>query len=287
MARNSSTVSATDSAGNTRSITASYTVTAADATPPVITPTIDGTLGSNGWYTSNVSLSWTVTDPESAVGSPKRFGPASVTVDTAGMTFTCSATSGGGSSSKSVTIKRDAHPSDRRDHIADGRRDVCAQSAGPGGLHLEQRALRRVASCSGPVANGAAINTSSTGTKWFAVNAVDQAGDATVASLSYAVSGSTPSATAGTRLLAWNDLGMHCADSDFSVFTLLPPFNNLNAQLVVGGKLVEPQTGYTLTYESAPDPATGSINTSSSGKTNFWTFVAPLFGPTTLPPDSA
>ena len=32
-------------------------------------------------------------------------------------------------------------------------------------------------------------------------------------------------------LLAWNDLGMHCMDGkDFSVFSILPPYNNLHAQ---------------------------------------------------------
>ena len=84
----------------------------------------------------------------------------------------------------------------------------------------------------------------------------------------------------GTQLFAWNDLGMHCADSDFSIFTLLPPFNNLNAQLVVNSKLVS--TGYTLTYEALAD-STGSINTSSQNKTNFWEFVQPLFGSSPLP----
>ena len=38
---------------------------AKDTTPPVITATLTGTLGANGWYASNVGLAWTVTDPES------------------------------------------------------------------------------------------------------------------------------------------------------------------------------------------------------------------------------
>jgi len=39
--------------------------------------------------------------------------------------------------------------------------------------------------------------------------------------------------TAPWRLLAWNDLGMHCTDgTDFSVFAILPPYNNVHAQLV-------------------------------------------------------
>ena len=46
---------------------------------------------------------------------------------------------------------------------------------------------------------------------------------------------STPVSGGGSSyaLIAWNDLGMHCMDGkDFSVFTILPPYNNLHAQLV-------------------------------------------------------
>jgi hypothetical protein len=80
----------------------------ADSTPPVITPTVTGTLGNHGWYTSNVHVTWSVTDPESAITNQSGCGASDVTVDTAGVTFTCSATSSGGTDSNSVTIKRDA-----------------------------------------------------------------------------------------------------------------------------------------------------------------------------------
>jgi hypothetical protein len=86
--------------------------------------------------------------------------------------------------------------------------------------------------------------------------------------------------TAKYTLIAWNDLGMHCMDGiDYSVFSILPPYNNLNAQLVNAstGKVVT--SGVTLTYESMAD-ATGSINTSSAGKTNFWTWVETIYGAT-------
>lgn len=78
-----------------------------DNTPPSILPNIVGTLGNNDWYTSDVIVSWTVTDDESAVTS-QGCSDASVTQDTDGETRTCSATSAGGSASVSVTIKRDA-----------------------------------------------------------------------------------------------------------------------------------------------------------------------------------
>ena len=38
-----------------------------DPTPPVVTPVITGTLGLNGWYTSNVTVNWSVTNPESII----------------------------------------------------------------------------------------------------------------------------------------------------------------------------------------------------------------------------
>lgn len=79
------------------------------------------------------------------------------------------------------------------------------------------------------------------------------------------------------RVIAWNDLGMHCMDPDYSVFTILPPFNTINAQVIVDGELVEQVTSWAATYEATAD-ATGSINTTSIGKTNFWQYVQPLFG---------
>jgi hypothetical protein len=81
-----------------------------DTTPPVITPNVSGTLGDNGWYVSDVSVSWTVTDPESAITSKVGCNPTTINTDTSGTTLTCSATSAGGTSSQSVTIKRDATP---------------------------------------------------------------------------------------------------------------------------------------------------------------------------------
>lgn len=79
-----------------------------DNTPPVITPTVTGTLGNNGWYTSNVSVSWATSDPESSISNKTGCGNVTINSDTPGQTITCTATSAGGTSSNSVTIKRDA-----------------------------------------------------------------------------------------------------------------------------------------------------------------------------------
>lgn len=80
-----------------------------DNTPPVIIPAVSGTLGNNGWYTSNVTVSWSVNDPESGIISMNGCDTTTINYDTTGTTLTCSATNGAGlSSSESVTIKRDA-----------------------------------------------------------------------------------------------------------------------------------------------------------------------------------
>lgn len=87
-------------------------------------------------------------------------------------------------------------------------------------------------------------------------------------------------------LLAWNDLGMHCVDGkDYSVFSILPPYNNLKAQLILkdGTENKHVTSGVTLSYESAPSLA-GALNTTTVTKTNFWDYVVYLFG-TTLEDD--
>jgi hypothetical protein len=102
---------ATDAAGNgnTASTSNDNSVTfITDSTPPVITPAIAGTAGSNGWYVSNVNLTWSVVEAESSISSKSGCDTQNVASDTAGTTFSCSATSVGGTSNQAVTIKRDA-----------------------------------------------------------------------------------------------------------------------------------------------------------------------------------
>ena len=93
----------------------------------------------------------------------------------------------------------------------------------------------------------------------------------------------TASAAAQT-LIGWNNLGMHCMDDDYSVFSILPPYNTVNCQLIdAQGRLVTNPTGLVVTYEAVADPD-GSINTTSAGKTNFWDYSPVLFN-APLPPD--
>ncbi len=88
-----------------------------------------------------------------------------------------------------------------------------------------------------------------------------------------------PTGNGTFRLLAWNDLGMHCMDgSDYSVFSILPPYNNLIAQLVEKGDGTARRIsqGVTITYQAVPS-LKGKWNTSSANKTNFWNYAKLLF----------
>src|SRR6185436_9012950 len=78
-----------------------------DTSPPIIVPFMIGTLGNNGWWRSTVQLGWSVIDNESTVTSTNGCGNSTISQDTAGITFTCTATSVGGTFTRSETIKRD------------------------------------------------------------------------------------------------------------------------------------------------------------------------------------
>jgi GON domain len=79
-----------------------------DTTPPVITPTVTGTEGDDGFYTSDVNVSWSSDEPTI---ESEGCGTTTIDADTGGQTLTCAVASAGGVSEKSVTVKRDATPS--------------------------------------------------------------------------------------------------------------------------------------------------------------------------------
>jgi hypothetical protein len=79
-----------------------------DNTPPEITAVVEGTEGDNGWYVSDVTVTWTVEDPETGVVSSEGCDPVTLTEETTGTTLTCSATNGAGlTNEESITIKID------------------------------------------------------------------------------------------------------------------------------------------------------------------------------------
>lgn len=80
-----------------------------DDSPPVVTYSIDGIAGTNGWYRGSASgnfvvVHWSVTDPESPIiSSPGCEYAVQIPGPTAGATSTCAATSAGGTTS--ITTK--------------------------------------------------------------------------------------------------------------------------------------------------------------------------------------
>lgn len=240
-----------------------------DSTAPVITPTITGTLGNNSWYINTVSIDWAVTDNESAVSMKSGCDSSMITVDTAGTSFNCTATSLGGTSSYPLTIKRDsanpmlacaapdglwhandvsigctasdfmpgsglanssdasfnlttsvavgtesANASTSSRTVMDNAGNYAVAAAIPGnkvdkkapGISIDSPTSMTyllnqkvatsyscndggsgVASCAGPVASGASLNTAEAGTKKFTVNAADKVGNRGTAAVNYTV----------------------------------------------------------------------------------------------------
>lgn len=88
-------------------------------------------------------------------------------------------------------------------------------------------------------------------------------------------------ALGSTVVVSWNDLGMHCMNQNHVNMSILPPYNNLFAQVIQRGDETHPPrlltAGVTVEY-SVPG------NTYSVGKTDFWTYAPALFG-VSLPPN--
>jgi hypothetical protein len=89
----------------------------------------------------------------------------------------------------------------------------------------------------------------------------------------------------GYVVFPFNNLGMHCLDNAFSRFSLLPPFNVLHAQVIqIGPVPVLLHSGnVSVRFRAMADP-TGSFNSYSAGKSDFWQYALSLFG-VTLPQD--
>jgi hypothetical protein len=157
-----------------------------DTTPPVIKPVLTGTLGGNGWFRSNVGIDWSVSDPESAVSATQGCSTAVVNSDTAGQIFACSATSSGGTTTVSTTVKRDTRAPSVRIEVPDDdlayRRNQIVKSS-----YRCSDSLSGIATCAGPVPSGGALDTSSAGRKAFTVTATDTAGNVRTATTYYRV----------------------------------------------------------------------------------------------------
>ena len=101
-------VRAKDAAGNVDATPATHTWTILrDTTFPVISPNIVGTPGDNGWYRSDVSLTWSISDPETPLFGIEGCTPVALATDSIGIGAYCEARSWAGKQIAQRVLRRD------------------------------------------------------------------------------------------------------------------------------------------------------------------------------------
>jgi hypothetical protein len=155
-----------------------------DDTPPVVTYEVAGTLGQNGYYTSDVQVTFHYEDLESEIYASACASPFLMNWDAAYAFAICNVTSQGGQTVVDVDVKRDtvaprvvmapAYP----EEFAQGQQvpiaiDCSDDTSG-------------IASCTSNQ-QGPNLDTSAVGTFVFAVTGVDLAGHSTTTSVNYTV----------------------------------------------------------------------------------------------------
>jgi len=77
--------------------------------PAKVLPIISGKAGNNGWYVSDVTVSWKI-ESEATIRDTDGCDPVTIDYETTGVTLTCFVASDGGETEESVTIKIDKTP---------------------------------------------------------------------------------------------------------------------------------------------------------------------------------
>jgi hypothetical protein len=152
-----------------------------DYSPPVITPTVAGTAGSNGWYVSDVSVTWDVQDAESPVTAQVGCDPATVTSDAAALSIVCEAASTGGTSTASAVVNRDTTPPTVTCPTPEPVFQLYQLGAWVTATVTDATSGRATAPAQG------AANTSAPGTFTTTVTGADRAGNRTTTQCSYRV----------------------------------------------------------------------------------------------------
>ena len=156
-----------------------------DSTPPEVSYYLNGDLGEDGWYRSDVTLYWWWWDPESNVTSTSGCELRTISTDTAGTTFTCTATSEGGTTSVTATVKRDATPAAATITSPQFRMYETGSALVPAFTCAD--ALSGVAQCAGSSPDGEPLDTLTPGYHGFWVATTDRAGNPGGTFVDYAI----------------------------------------------------------------------------------------------------
>ncbi len=84
-------------------------------------------------------------------------------------------------------------------------------------------------------------------------------------------------------VIAWNNLGLHSYNPDFSNLAILPPYNTLIAQVIKVGDPPKIITSGVIIEYSFPDNTYSVKQPDRPDKTNFWEYEQALYGVTTPP----
>lgn len=254
------TCSYTDAGGLTATDSLTYSII--DPTTPAISYVVNPATpdGDNGWYKSDVTLKWTVSDPESP-NSLATTGCADqdIMTDQSATDYTCSANSAGGSAGPvTITVKRDATApniscaSPPTEWQADNVTVDCTADDGLSGMVTGDEAF----SLSTTVPDGIETNAAETGSKTVR----DLAGNSSTQPpfTGLKVDRKAPAYTCGTSDAVWHatDVNIPCSAADggsglvtpsaFSLSTNVPA-NTEDSNASTGTAPVTDAVGHTVT----------------------------------------
>ena len=175
--------------------------------PPLVSLSVYGTLGQNGWYVSSVTLDWSFSGP---LYSSTGCSNTTLTADTPGTTFTCTATSLDRSTTMSLskTIKLDKMPptlSKLAVRAGSRRLDLSWVASSDTQLVQVMRTSNASGGKSGLVYSGTRASFRDTrvkvGTRYrYTVTAIDQAGNRAAKTLAVAAPGTLFAPMPGERV---------------------------------------------------------------------------------------
>ena len=170
--------------GQTAAGSVSYYYQPPDSTPPVIVGTASGPRVGE-WFTGDVEISWSITDPESLVTETSGCMTEVWSWDTPGTSFGCMATSAGGSSTQWIVVKHDRSPPVLRVREPQG---VYQPGTTIMADYTCTDGLSGAADCVGPTPSGTPFTISGTpGMKTFSVYTTDIVGNSTTQTKPYAI----------------------------------------------------------------------------------------------------